>query len=157
MKDKILDWLGVIKDEDAHLYEEYIPTKEEKRKEAIIQYGITFLLALLLIGWPFTYYRILPVRIVYNDDVLKNEGIVFSHSFIARHRVKVGDLVLVEIHNSQKIYGTVYEMDKNNITIEDGGVARISVPKEQMISVKVNHPYSKIFGWMIMKSRSLYL
>ena len=33
MKDKILDWLGVIKDEDAHLYEEYIPTKEEKRKE----------------------------------------------------------------------------------------------------------------------------
>ena len=74
MKDKILDWLGIIKDEDAHLYEEYIPTKEEKRKEAIIQYGITFLLALLLIGWPFTYYRILPVRIVYNDDVLKNEG-----------------------------------------------------------------------------------
>ena len=102
MKDKILDWLGVIKDEDAHLYEEYIPTKEEKRKEAIIQYGITFLLALLLIGWPFTYYRILPVRIVYNDDVLKNEGIVFSHSFIARHRVKVGDLVLVEIHDSQQ-------------------------------------------------------
>ena len=51
-----------------------------------------------------------------------------------------------------KIYGTVYEMDENNITIEDGGVARISVPKEQMISVKVDHPYSKMFGWMIMKS-----
>lgn len=151
MKDKILDWLGVIKDEDAHLYEEYIPTKEEKRKEAILQYGIPFLLVMLVFGWSFTYYRILPVRIVYDDEVLKNEAVVFSHSFIARHRVKVGDLVLVEIHNSQEIYGTVYEIDKNNITIEDGGVTRISVPKEQMISVKVDHLYSKIFGWMIIK------
>ena len=34
MKDKILDWLGVIKDEDAHLYEEYIPTKEEKTQRS---------------------------------------------------------------------------------------------------------------------------
>lgn len=157
MKDKILDWLGVIKDEDAHLYEEYIPTKEEKRKEAIIQYGIPFLVVMLVVGWSFANYRILGIPIVYDDEVLKNEGIVFSHSFIARHRVKVGDLVLVEIHNSQKIYGTVYEMDKNNITIEDGGVARISIPKEQMISVKVDHLYSKMFGWMIMKSSSRYL
>lgn len=156
MKDKILDWIGIIKDEDAHLYEEYIPTKEEKRKEAMIQYGIIFLLALLLMGWPLTYYRILPVPIVY-DEGLKYEAIVFSNSFIARNQVKVDDLVLVEIHDSQKIFGTVYEIDENNITINDGEVARISVPKKQLISVKVNHPYSKIFGWMIMKSRSLYL
>ena len=32
MKDKILDWLGIIKDEDAHLYEEYIPTKKKNVK-----------------------------------------------------------------------------------------------------------------------------
>ena len=157
MKDKILDWLGVIKDEDAHLYEEYIPTKEEKRKEFIIQYGITFLVVMLVVGWSFANYRILGIPIVYDDEVFKYEAIVFSNSFIARNGVKVDDLVLVEIHDSQQIYGTVYEIDENNITIEDGGVARISVPKEQIISVKVNHPYSKIFGWMIMKSRSLYL
>ena len=156
MKDKILDWLGVIKDEDAHLYEEYIPTKEEKRKESIIQFGISFLVVMLVVGWSFANYRILGIPIVY-DEGMKYEAIVFSNSFIARNQVKVDDLVLVEIHDSQKIFGTVYEIDENNITINDGEVARISVPKKQLISVKVNHPYSKIFGWMIMKSRSLYL
>ena len=34
MKDKILDWLDVIKDEDAHLYEEYMPTKKKNVKNS---------------------------------------------------------------------------------------------------------------------------
>ena len=157
MKDKILDWLGVIKDEDAHLYEEYIPTKEEKRKEFIIQFGISFLVIMLVVGWSFANYRVLGIPVAYDDQVLKLEVMVFSNSFIARNGVKVDDLVLVEIHDSQQIYGTVYEIDENNITIDDVEIGRISVPKKQIISVKVNHPYSKIFGWMIMKSRSLYL
>ena len=157
MKDKILDWLGIIKDEDAHLYEEYIPTKEEKRKEFIIQFGISFLVIMLVVGWSFANYRVFGIPIAYDDQVLKLEVMVFSNSFIARNGVKVDDLVLVEIHDSQQIYGTVYEIDENNITIDDVEIGRISVPKKQIISVKVNHPYSKIFGWMIMKSRSLYL
>ena len=157
MKDKILDWLDVIKDEDAHLYEEYMPTKEEKRKEFIIQFGIPFLVVMLVVGWSFIHYRILRIPIVYDDEVFKYEAIVFSNSFIARNGVKVDDLVLVEIHDSQKIFGTVYEIDENNITIQDGEVARISVPKKQIISVRVNHLYSKMFGWMIIKSSSRYL
>ena len=98
---------------------------------------------MLVVGWSFIHYRILRIPIVYDDEVFKYEAIVFSNSFIARNGVKVDDLVLVEIHDSQKIFGTVYEIDENNITIQDGEVARISVPKKQIISVRVNHLYSK--------------
>ena len=134
MKDKILDWLGIIKDEDAHLYEEYIPTKEEKRKESIIQFGISFLVVMLVVGWSFANYRILGIPIVYDDEVLKIEVIVFSNSFIARNGVKVDDLVLVEIHDSQQIYGTVYEIDENNITIEDGGSLELAFLKSKSLA-----------------------
>lgn len=149
MKDRILEWLGIIKDEDLHLYEEYIPTKEEKRKEFIIQYGISFLVAILLVGWPFAYYRLQRVHIVANDLVLTTQTSVFSHSFIARNNVKVGDLVLVRLNELEEVYGTIYEIDENEITIDDGGVARISVPKNQMVSVKIDHFYGKVFSWFI--------
>lgn len=34
MKDAILEWLGVIKDEDLHLYEEYIPRRKKNAENS---------------------------------------------------------------------------------------------------------------------------
>lgn len=149
MKDTILEWLGVIKDEDLHLYEEYIPTKEEKRREFIIQCGVLLFIAIGLLGWPLTYYRLQRVHTVSSDLVLTTETHVFSQSFIARKMAKVGDGVLVKVSDLEQVYGSIYEIDEDEVTIENNGVARISVPKSQIIGVKIDHFYGKFFSWLI--------
>lgn len=149
MKDTILEWLGVIKDEDLHLYEEYIPTKEEKRREFIIQCGVLLILVIGLLGWPLTYYRLQRVHTVSSDLALTTETRVFSQSFIARKMAKVGDEVLVKVSDLEQGYGSIYEIDEDEVTIENNGVARISVPKDQMLGVEVDHLYGQFFSWLI--------